>query len=94
MEPMTEIEPRIQLCEAISDARTHPFALCLVGEVSANANTHCKSATVTRRSWVRRTTVSPGFHTALSCGDAEPMTGIEPAYSAWEPAVARSGLFR
>jgi hypothetical protein len=46
--------------------------------------TALKSATVTRRSWVRRTTVFPGFDTALTCGDVEPMTGIEPAYSAWE----------
>lgn len=28
-----------------------------------------------------------GAYKALNCGDVEPMTGIEPAYSAWEADV-------
>jgi hypothetical protein len=28
-----------------------------------------------------------GLDTALNCGYVEPMTGIEPAYSAWEADV-------
>jgi hypothetical protein len=47
-----------------------------------------RDGSVTRASRVRRASIFRPSEVALTCGFVEPMTGIEPAYSAWEAASA------
>ena len=62
-----------------------------VAEVTSTASNSFRAGASPRHG---QTTVKIGLaaslgwlHMPLTCGDVEPMTGIEPAYSAWEADV-------